>query len=178
MKNNACIRNEHFTIGGTGNISKQRKLKSLSSYLFELEQLNYEQIPEQKVGQGWVGGDGFSPHVDELVFDGEQSFKHIFNSIGEKGDFNKWLDIMRDIRKTSIAGRLFLAGICKRYIGTMWTTSVFLHIWGGTEVGKTVGLMIAASVWASPKMGDYISTFNSTSVAQELLATKALNVLD
>ena len=46
----------------------------------------------------------------------------------------------------------------------------FVHLWGGTESGKTVALMLAASVWASPLMGDYIRTFNSTAVAQELTA--------
>lgn len=161
-------------LAAQGILVNSENAKALSSYLFELEQLNYEQIPEQKSVSrvGWVGEHGFSPYVDELVFDGEQSFKHIFNSIGEKGDFNKWLDIMRDIRKTSIAGRLFLAGsFASVILEPCGLLPFFLHIWGGTEVGKTVGLMIAASVWASPKMGDYISTFNSTSVAQELLAS-------
>ena len=46
----------------------------------------------------------------------------------------------------------------------------FVHVCGGTETGKTVGLMLAASVWANPEMGKYIHTFNSTAVAQELSA--------
>ena len=43
----------------------------------------------------------------------------------------------------------------------------FVHLWGGTEVGKTVGLMLAASVWANPEVGRYIHTFNSTAVGRE-----------
>ena len=31
--------------------------------------------------------------------------------------------------------------------------------------------MVAASVWASPKMGDYVTTFNSTAVGQEMIAS-------
>ena len=39
--------------------------KSLSTYLLEMEQLNYDIIPEQKsVGRlGWTGAYGFSPYV-------------------------------------------------------------------------------------------------------------------
>ena len=47
----------------------------------------------------------------------------------------------------------------------------FVHLWGTTECGKTVALMLAASVWANPKMGEFIHSFNSTTVAQELSAT-------
>ena len=50
------------------------------------------------------------------------------------------------------------------------TLPFFIHIWGTTEKGKTVALMLAASVWANPKMGEYIHSFNSTAVAQEMAA--------
>ena len=46
-----------------------------------------------------------------------------------------------------------------------------VHLWGGTEAGKTVALMLAASVWANPNPGSdngYIQTFNGTQVAIEL----------
>ncbi|MEG1991305.1 MAG: DUF927 domain-containing protein, partial [Christensenella sp.] len=43
----------------------------------------------------------------------------------------------------------------------------FVHLWGGTEAGKTVGLMLAASVWANPEIGRFIHTFNSTAVGRE-----------
>ena len=46
----------------------------------------------------------------------------------------------------------------------------FLHLWGGTEAGKTVGEMLAASVWADPRVGRYIQTFNSTVVGKERAA--------
>ena len=44
----------------------------------------------------------------------------------------------------------------------------FVHLWGGTETGKTVGLLLAASVWADPEIGKYIQTFNATEVGKEL----------
>ena len=78
---------------------------------------------------------------------------------------------MRAVRAEHGFGRLFLAAsFASVILEPCGLLPFFLHAWGGTEVGKTVGLMIAASVWASPKIGDYIGTFNSTAVGQEMQA--------
>ena len=68
-------------------------------------------------------------------------------------------------------GRIFLAAsFASVILEPCGLLPFFVHAWGVTETGKTVGLMIAASVWASPKMGEYITTFNSTLVGQEMTA--------
>ena len=166
--------NSILQLAANGVLVNSENAKSLSSYLLELEQINYDDIPEQKsVGRlGWVGEHGFSPYVNDLVFDGENNFKHIFGAVREEGDREAWLDVVRKMRAEKSPGRLFLAAsLASVIIEPCGLLPFFLHAWGGTEVGKTVGLMIAASVWASPKMGDYITTFNSTLVGQEMTAT-------
>lgn len=166
--------NSILRLASNGIIVNSENAKALSSYLLEIEQLNYGAIPEQKsVGRlGWVGEHGFSPYVEELVFDGENNFKHIFNSVKSEGSYKKWLDAMLSLRKEKTPGRLFLAAsFASVILQPCGLLPFFLHAWGGTETGKTVGLMVAASVWASPKMGDYITTFNSTLVGQEMMAT-------
>lgn len=166
--------NSILQLAANGIVVNSENAKALSTFLFDIEQLNYEYIPEQKsVGRlGWVGKHGFSPYVDEIAFDGENNFKHIFNSVKSNGDRQKWLDIVLKMRAEKSFGRLFLAAAFASVIlEPCGLLPFFLHAWGGTEVGKTVGLMIAASVWASPKMGDYITTFNSTLVGQEMTAS-------
>ena len=161
-------------LAASGIMVNSENAKALSTYILEMEQLNYDLIPEQKsVGRlGWVGHHGFSPFVDDLVFDGETNFKHIFNAVKPDGSRNAWLYAMQDLRKEKSPGRLFLAAsFASAILEPCGLLPFFLHAWGGTEVGKTVGLMIAASVWACPKMGDYITTFNSTLVGQEMTAT-------
>lgn len=161
-------------LAACGIVVNSENAKSLSTYIFDMEQLNYEEIPEQRsVGRmGWVGEHGFSPYVDDLVFDGESNFKHIFSSVKSSGDRQKWLDAMLDLRKSGAPGRLFLAtSFASAILEPCGLLPFFLHAWGGTETGKTVGLMIAASVWACPKMGEYITTFNSTLVGQEMTAS-------
>lgn len=161
-------------LAANGIMVNSENAKALSTYILEMEQLNYDLIPEQKsVGRlGWISDHGFSPYVDDLVFDGETNFKHIFNAVKSEGSRNAWLYAMQDLRKEKSPGRLFLAAsFASAILEPCGLLPFFLHAWGGTEVGKTVGLMIAASVWACPKMGEFCTTFNSTLVGQEMTAS-------
>ena len=157
-----------------GIVVNSENAKALSTYLLEIENLNFDVIPEQQsIGRlGWISQKHFSPYVEELVFDGETNFKHMFNAIKSCGSREAWLYAMQDLRKEKSPGRLFLAAsFASVILEPCGLLPFFLHAWGGTEVGKTVGLMIAASVWASPRLGDYILTFNSTLVGQEMTAS-------
>lgn len=161
-------------LAANGIMVNSENAKPLSTYLLEMEQLNYDLIPEQKsVGRlGWISDHGFSPYVDDLVFDGETNFKHIFSAVKSSGSREAWVNVMRNLRSEKSPGRLFLAAsFASVILDPCGLLPFFLHAWGGTEVGKTVGLMIAASVWACPRLGDFILTFNSTSVGQEMTAS-------
>lgn len=148
--------------------------KHLVKYLTTIEALNYDEIEEiSSVGRlGWIDGCRFSPYVSDLEFDGNITFKHTFNCVKEHGKYEKWLATVKGIRQKGTISRILLAAsFASVLVEPCDALPFFVHLWGGTEAGKTVGLMLAASVWASPKMGDYISTFNSTGVAQELWAS-------
>lgn len=166
--------NSILQLAAHGIIVNSENAKPLSTYLLEIEQLNYDIIPEERsVGRlGWVGEKEFSPFVGSLTFDGEANFRHIFNSVHSAGDFETWVNIMRDVRKEKGLGRVFLAAaFASAILEPCGLLPFIVHSWGGSGTGKTVGLMIATSVWASPKMGDYIATFNSTYVGHEMLAS-------
>lgn len=161
-------------LAANGIMVNSENAKPLSTYLLEMEQLNYDLIPEQKsVGRlGWISDHGFSPYVDDLVFDGETNFKHIFGAVKSSGSREAWVNVMRNLRSEKSPGRLFLAAsFASVILEPCGLLPFFLHAWGGTETGKTVGLMIAASVWACPKLGEYVTTFNSTLVGQEMTAS-------
>lgn len=165
--------NSIIGLAANGILVTNENAKALSTYLLEIEQLNYEELPEQKsVGRlGWVGVHGFSPYVDDIVFDGESNYRHMFNAVSPAGDREKWLESMRDMRAQKTAGRFFLAAsFASALLHPCGLLPFFLHAWGTTGTGKTVGLMVAASVWANPHMGEYITTFNSTLVGQEMTA--------
>ena len=149
--------------------------KPLVRYLADVEQLNYDMIPEvSSVGRlGWIDDYGFSPYVEDLVFDGEEEYRTRFESIQEKGSRKKWLDCVRSVRagKTpgNVIARIVLASsFASVLVKPCNCLPFFVHLWGGTETGKTVSLLLAASVWGSPEIGKYIQTFNATEVGKEL----------
>lgn len=149
--------------------------KALVRYLADVEQLNYDLIPEvSSVGRlGWIDGYGFSPYEENLVFDGEETFRTRFESIQEKGSRQAWLDCVRAVRagKTTgnVVARIVLAAsFASVLVKPCNCLPFFVHLWGGSETGKSLSLVLAASVWANPEIGVYIQTFNATEVGKEL----------
>ena len=149
--------------------------KGLVKYLTDIEDLNYNEIEEKNSVSrlGWINNHGFSPYVDGLVFDGEENFRTLFNSVKIKGQIENWIEIIKPIRaEKNICSRIMLAAsFASVLVNPCDCLPFFVHLWGGTEAGKTVALMLATSVWADPTIGAYIRTFNSTAVAQELTAS-------
>lgn len=144
--------------------------KYLVRYLHDIENLNYDLIPEKNSvsRMGWIDGEGFSPYVDDLVFDGDANFRTFFESVKEGGKLDRWLETAKQVRRESVYARVILAGsFASALVKPLACLPFFVHLWGGTEAGKTVGLMLAASVWANPEIGRFIHTFNSTAVGRE-----------
>ena len=149
--------------------------KPLVRYLADVEQMNYDQIPEvSSVGRlGWIDDYGFSPYVDGLVFDGEEEYRTRFESIQEHGRRDVWLDTVKAVRSGKTPGNVIArivlaASFASVLVKPCNCLPFFVHLWGGTETGKTVGLLLAASVWGNPEIGKYIQTFNATEVGKEL----------
>lgn len=149
--------------------------KALVRYLADVEQLNYDLIPEvSSVGRlGWIDDYGFSPYEENLVFDGEETFRTRFESIQEKGSRQAWLDCVQAVRagKTpgNVVARIVLAAsFASVLVKPCNCLPFFVHLWGGSETGKSLSLVLAASVWANPEIGVYIQTFNATEVGKEL----------
>ena len=61
--------------------------RALVHYISDLENLNYDLIPERKSVSrlGYIESEGFSPYVDGLIFDGDATFRHIFETPGMAG---------------------------------------------------------------------------------------------
>ena len=169
------IANSVLSLAKYGVVVNKRNDKDLSAYLMEMEQYNYDTLAEEKSVKrlGWVG-DGFgefSPYVENIYFDGEDDFGSVFATVHSEGDYDSWKDIIRSVRKEKTAARFYLAASFASVILKPCGLLPFLvHAWGGTENGKTVALMVAASVWACPEPGEYVSTFNGTRYAQETRA--------
>lgn len=146
----------------------------LVDYLNDLENANYELIPERKsIGRlGYMDGFGFSPYVDDLVFDGDASFRNLYNCVSRKGYLTEWLRIAKECRSQSTTAKIMLAAsFASPLLSIVGSLPFFVHLWGvDSGTGKTVALMLAASVWGNPAVGSYTQTFNGTQVGQERTA--------
>ena len=177
------------TIVDKATISTARNITSLSSqgisvtsnsaaalvdYINDMENLNYDIIPEQKsIGRlGYIPGEGFSPYVDGLVFDGDASFRNLYQSVESKGSIGAWYETAMECRRQSLTARIMLAAsFASPILSLVGSLPFFVHLWGvDSGTGKTVALMLAASVWGNPSLGSYLQSFNGTQVGQERTA--------
>ena len=148
--------------------------RAFIQYISDLENLNYDVIPERKsIGRcGYIQDEGFSPFVEDLIFDGDASFKALFDAICSRGSESKWMDIAKEIRKMSTTAKILLAAsFASPLLEPLNCLPFFVHLWGvDSGTGKTVALMVAASVWGDPAVGSYVKTFDGTVVGMEKTA--------
>ena len=147
--------------------------KYLVKYLNDVEALNNDEIPIKQSSSklGWHKMD-FLPYEGDIIFDGDTRFKTIFESIHESGSEVVWLDHVKEIRKTGRMEAKFLlaASFASVLVKILGTLPFFVDLWGETEGGKSVSLMLACSVWANPDESQYIGDFKTTDVALEAKA--------
>lgn len=148
--------------------------KGFVQYISDLENRNYDLLPERKsIGRlGYIPGEGFSPYVDGLIFDGDASFRELFSTVRQQGSFEAWLTVARQCRGMSTTARVILAAsFASPLLEVLGALPFFVHLWGvDSGTGKTVALMLAASVWGDPAVGAYIKTFDATVVGHEKTA--------
>ena len=98
--------NKIISLSNCGIAVNSENCRYLIRYLHDIENCNYDRIPEAKsIGRlGWIDEHGFSPYDEELLFDGEINYKKIFNSVHEKGSFDKWKEVAKNAGKTYMQG--------------------------------------------------------------------------
>lgn len=147
--------------------------KYLVKYLNDVESLNNDDIELRQSSSklGWHG-DVFLPYEGDIIFDGDTRFKSIFDAIHEQGSEEVWLNHVKAIRKSKRIEAKFLlaASFASVLVKMLGTLPFFVDLWGETEGGKSVSLMLACSVWANPDESQYIGDFKTTDVALEAKA--------
>lgn len=145
--------------------------KALMQYLTDILNLNMDTIDTQMCTSklGWVNGE-FIPYCKSIVFDGEQKFKELYESIEEVGDETTWMDFAKATRKSDrFEPKITLiASLASVLIEPLNALPFIVNIWGDTGRGKTLSSMFATSVWANPEEGVYMSDAKSTATALEL----------
>ena len=146
----------------------------LMAYFDDLKALNYDRIPMRLSikRMGYIDGVGFAPYSEKLVFGATAEYRALYDTICAKGDYQEWLAIAKQCRKESIAAHIILAAsFASPLLKVVGCLPFFVHVWCPVSgSGKTVSLMLAASVWGNPGLGQYVQTLNATQVGMEKTA--------
>jgi len=156
--------------------------KEVVRFLGLLESKNYDKLPLQNSVShlGWLSDGSFMPFVENISYDGGSAeFSRICDSFKPTGSADKWMELVKSVRAgRSVPARIALAAsFAAPLVSICNALPFFVHLWGTQGCGKTVGLMLAASVWGNPDLGaGYIKSFGGTKVSQELYAAFCGNV--
>ena len=147
--------------------------KLLVKYLSDVENLNdnFIRIKRSTSKFGWLNKD-FIPFDGDIIFDGDMKFKQVSESVTTQGDYKTWLDHAKTVRaRKRIESKFCLAAsFASVLVAPLRGLPFFVDLWGGTEAGKSVALMLAASVWANPDENAFIGDYKSTETALEAKA--------
>lgn len=138
--------------------------KLLVRYISDMITLNPDIISRNKAvsRMGWLDS-RFLPYDKEIKFDGERENRSLYEAISSKGTADKWIEYIKPMIQKSKLLRLAVASsFASVLISRVNALPFVFHLWGGTGSGKTVGLMVAMSIWGNPKLGAMSRTMNMT----------------
>jgi uncharacterized protein (DUF927 family) len=140
--------------------------KDLVAYISDVVTLNMGDIPVHKSISrlGWIEDD-FAPYVDGIKYDGDIAFKDVYEAVSFSGDYEKWKNKMLFLRKNKILRLLLASSFASPLIERLGILPFIIHVWGGTGAGKTVGLMVAMSIWGNPELKKLVRSMNATQVS-------------
>lgn len=160
------------SLSGRGIAVTSENAKYLVRYLADVENSNEEHIKVQYSSSklGWVKG-GFIPYDKEIVFDGDVRFRQISETIEAVGSRNAWYSHVKELRATGRMEIKFMlaASFSSVLVHLLGGLPFIVDLWGETEGGKTVSLMLAASVWADPDESAYIKDYKGTETSLEAI---------
>lgn len=145
--------------------------RNLVRFLSDIENYNVDRIEVQVSTSklGWINNE-FMPYGKTVIFDSEVKFKETFEAVREQGSCEAWLDLARKIRSSGrLEPNIYMIGsLASALIEPLNALPFVLNLWGDTGKGKTVAIMLAASIWANPGGNEYVTDPKSTVTALEL----------
>ena len=161
------------SLSGRGISVTSENAKLLVRYLSDVENMNDSHIKVQYSTSklGWISGQ-FIPYDTDIVFDGDQRFRQVYDSVSERGNWKLWQNHILKLRRSNRMEIKFMmaASFASVLVSLLGGLPFIVDLWGETEGGKTVSLMVATSIWANPDESAYIGDFKTTEVALEAKA--------
>ena len=136
---------------------------SLVKYISDVVNSNQDTLPRVASvwHMGWVTGREFVPYSDSIQPDFGDQFGVLLKALEPKGTLSEWYGVVVPLLKSPYMRMTIAASLASVLISPLQALPFVFHLWGGTNAGKTVALMVAASIWGNPK-GKLVDTMNNT----------------
>jgi hypothetical protein len=179
-----CSASKITALANYGVLVTSESAKALVKYIADVQARNGADVIEVQQSSskfGWIKPDIFLPYdEDSIEFDSDSRFSQLTEAIAPHGDVDIWLSTVRSIRLAapgSLQIRLMMsAALASVLLCKVNALPFIINLGGNTEGGKTVTLMVCASLFADPAENRYIGDFKATDTALETKAD-ALNNL-
>ena len=146
--------------------------KFLVKYLSEIENMNQDKIKTQiSVSRlGWFDN-LLIPYSNGFEFDNDKDIPYLKEKFGESGKLEDWIEFLKERRKYNSISRIVMAaGVASILLKDLKQNGFTVHVYGESEVGKSVCCMVAQSIFGNPSQSDSKGigiNFNFTNVGLE-----------
>ena len=111
---------------------------------------------------GWKGND-FVPYDSHGIFDGADDFRNIYKAIGSKGNYDKWKETIKELRKHKVIKLLMATTLASPLLEKLNLQPYMVNLWSSLSGnGKTLSCMVAMSIWGNPDIGALRLSSNNT----------------
>lgn len=142
--------------------------KHFTEYLSDFVRCNNLPIADSTDKLGWFGSD-FVPYNKTVTFDSEAQFQELYTAVMDhSGAPEAWIEYVQDLRATN-KPEIFIslaASFASPLLSLINGLPFICNLYGTSGKGKTVCLILAASIWGDPNK--YISDSSNTMVANEI----------
>jgi putative DNA primase/helicase len=111
--------------------------------------------------------------AENCRFSGGKENRRLYDALKQKpkGNFDTWLSVAKPAILRDINLRIFIdASVASVLVVPTQSIPFVVHLYGGSGVGKTVAMSLAASIWgpSHPQTGGYIGSWSTTRVGAEM----------
>lgn len=162
-------KNKIISLAAYGIMVTTENAGKISEYLISLISDNAKYIPVVKgvSRMGYIDYE-FVPYADNYEYIGDLSYRNLYNSVKFAGSIDKWVETYKSIEGSIPAKIAVLASFGSVLVPQIESFIYIFHIWGLSDIGKTLCLRLAASVWG--KSDEYMQNLNATNVGLERTA--------
>ena len=132
------------------------------NYFNEIMNINDINTLETISHIGWRGN-LFIPYDAHGIFDGADDFKNIYRAISSKGNYDKWKEVIQELRKNKYVKLIMATALSGVLIEKLNIPTFIVNVWSSMSgSGKTLTCMCAMSVWGNPEVGGLTLSSNCT----------------